>query len=45
MVLVKKLDRLGRNTADMVQLIDEFDKAGIAVRFLDDGISTRRYDG
>lgn len=39
-ILVKKLDRLGRNTADMVQLIDEFDKAGIAVRFLDDGIST-----
>lgn len=39
-VLVKKLDRLGRNTVDMVQLIDEFDKAGIAVRFIDDGIST-----
>lgn len=39
-ILVKKLDRLGRDTADMVQLIKEFDNIGVAVRFLDDGIST-----
>lgn len=39
-VLVKKLDRLGRDTADMIQLIKEFDRQGVAVRFLDDGIST-----
>ena len=39
-LLVKKLDRLGRNTADMIGLIEEFDKAGVSVRFLDDGIST-----
>ncbi len=39
-VLVKKLDRLGRDTADMIQLIKEFDTMGVAVRFLDDGIST-----
>ncbi len=39
-VLVKKLDRLGRDTADMIQLIKEFDKMGIFIRFLDDGIST-----
>lgn len=39
-ILVKKLDRLGRDTADMIQLIKEFDKAGVAVRLLDDGIST-----
>lgn len=39
-VLVKKLDRLGRDTADMIQLIKEFDNAGVAIRFLDDGIST-----
>ena len=39
-VLVKKLDRLGRDTADMIQLIKEFDAAGVAVRFMDDGIST-----
>ena len=39
-ILVKKLDRLGRDTADMIQLIKEFDTLGVAVRFLDDGIST-----
>ena len=39
-ILVKKLDRLGRDTADMVQLIKEFDNLGVAIRFLDDGIST-----
>jgi len=39
-ILVKKLDRLGRDTADMIQLIKEFDQAGVAVRFIDDGIST-----
>ncbi len=39
-ILVKKLDRLGRDTADMVQLIKEFDEMGVAVRFIDDGIST-----
>ena len=39
-ILVKKLDRLGRDTADMIQLITEFDKMGVAIRFLDDGIST-----
>lgn len=39
-ILVKKLDRLGRDTADMSQLIKEFDIQGVAVRFIDDGIST-----
>jgi DNA invertase Pin-like site-specific DNA recombinase len=39
-ILVKKLDRLGRDTADMIQLIKEFDAVGVAIRFLDDGIST-----
>ena len=39
-ILVKKLDRLGRDTADMIQLIKYFDETGVAVRFLDDGIST-----
>ena len=39
-ILVKKLDRLGRDTADMIQLIKEFDRINVAVRFLDDGIST-----
>lgn len=39
-ILVKKLDRLGRDTADMIQLIKEFDEMRVAIRFLDDGIST-----
>jgi hypothetical protein len=39
-ILVKKLDRFGRDTVDMIQLIKEFDAQGVAVRFIDDGIST-----
>lgn len=39
-ILVTKLDRLGRDTADMINLIKEFDHLGVAIRFLDDGIST-----
>jgi len=39
-ILITKLDRLSRDTADMIQLIKEFDGMGVAVRFLDDGIST-----
>lgn len=39
-ILVKKLDRLGRDTADMIQLIKEFDDMDVSIRFLDDGIST-----
>lgn len=40
MILVTKLDRLGRDTEDMVQLIKKFDQVGVVVKFLDDGIST-----
>lgn len=40
MVLVKKLDRLGRDTQDMIKIINEFQTSGVAIRFLDDGIST-----
>ena len=39
-ILISKLDRLGRDTADMIQLIKEFESMGVAIRFLDDGIST-----
>lgn len=39
-ILVKKLDRLGRDTVDMIQLIKEFDQMGVAIKFLDDGIGT-----
>lgn len=39
-VLITKLDRLGRNTLDMVELIEKFEKIGVAIRSLDDGVST-----
>ncbi|CAM3024930.1 recombinase family protein [Legionella worsleiensis] len=39
-ILVTRLDRLGRDTADMIQLIKEFDEIGVSIRFIDDGIST-----
>ncbi len=39
-ILVKKLDRLGRDTGDMVKLVKEFDNIGVSIKFLDDGIST-----
>jgi DNA invertase Pin-like site-specific DNA recombinase len=39
-ILVTKLDRLGRDTADMIQIIKQFDAVGVYVRFLDDHIST-----
>lgn len=44
-ILVKKLDRLGRDTADMIALIKEFDSIGVCIRFLDDGISTEGATG
>ncbi len=40
LILIKKLDRLGRDTADMAHLVKEFDALNVAIRFLDDGIST-----
>ena len=39
-ILVKKLDRLGRNTLDMVNIIQKLDTKGITIRFIDDGIAT-----
>ncbi|WP_419234707.1 recombinase family protein [Rickettsia endosymbiont of Nabis limbatus] len=44
-ILVTKLDRLGRDTADMICLIKQFTKIGVAMRFLDDGISTEGSTG
>ena len=40
LVFVTRLDRLGSDTADMIKLIKEFDKAGIAIRFIKEGLST-----
>ena len=45
LILVKKLDRLGRDTADMVHLIKYFDEVGVAVRFIDDGIRALKSNG
>ncbi|MES2215491.1 MAG: recombinase family protein [Pseudomonadota bacterium] len=39
-VLITKLDRLGRDTADMINLIKHLDQTKVSVRFLGDGIST-----
>lgn len=39
-ILVTKLDRLGRNTLEMIQLIKEFNDKEVHVKFLDDGVST-----
>ena len=44
-ILVRKLDRLGRDTADMIRLIQEFDQNSVAVRFLNDGITTEGTTG
>ncbi|PKG68675.1 recombinase family protein [Pseudoalteromonas sp. GutCa3] len=40
LVLVTRLDRLGSDTADMIKLIKEFDKGGVAIRFIKEGLST-----
>ncbi|WP_028865248.1 recombinase family protein [Psychromonas aquimarina] len=40
LVLITRLDRLGSDTADMIKLIKEFDKSGIAIRFIKEGLST-----
>jgi len=40
-VLATKLDRLGRNTLDMIQIIEQLHKRGVSVTFLDDNLSTK----
>lgn len=40
-ILVTKLDRLGRNTIDMVTLIEEFNQLNVGIKFLSDGIDTK----
>lgn len=44
-ILVTKLDRLGRDTAEMIDLINQFDQMQVSVRFLEDGISTEGNTG
>ena len=40
LILITKLDRLGRDTKDMIELIEYFDSIGVGIRFLEGGIST-----
>jgi DNA invertase Pin-like site-specific DNA recombinase len=40
-IIITKLDRLGRNTSDMIKIIDDFHSKGVSIEFLDDGISTK----
>lgn len=40
-VLVMKLDRLGRNTLDMITILEKLNKKGVAVTFVDDSLSTK----
>jgi DNA invertase Pin-like site-specific DNA recombinase len=39
-IIITKLDRLGRNTFDMISIIEELNQRGITVQFLADGINT-----
>ena len=39
-ILCTKMDRLGRNTSDMIHIVDRCYKKGVAIRFLDNGLST-----
>ena len=39
-IIVTRLDRLGRDTLEMIRLIKEFYKQNVSLRFLDNGIST-----
>jgi len=39
-IICTKMDRLGRNTADMIHIVDTCHKKGVAIRFLENGFST-----
>ncbi|EAP9254204.1 recombinase family protein [Salmonella enterica] len=39
-IICTKMNRLGRNTADMIHIVDACYKKGIAIRFLENGLST-----
>lgn len=44
-IFVSKMDRLGRNTLDMLTLVTEFKEKGIVVNFFQEGISTASETG
>ena len=37
-ILITKMDRLGRDTLEMIQIINDFDDIGVSIQFIDDGI-------
>lgn len=39
-IICTKMDRLGRNTANMINIVDSCYKSGIAIKFLENGLST-----
>ncbi len=39
-VFCTKLDRLGRNTLDMIQIVEELHGKGVSVTFIDDNLTT-----
>ena len=39
-IYISQLDRLGRNTAEMIQRIEYFHSIGVSLYFLQDGLST-----
>lgn len=39
-IICTRMDRLGRNTADMIDIVDACYKKGIAIRFLENGLNT-----
>lgn len=39
-IICTRMDRLGRNTSDMIKIVDDCYKKGIAIRFLDNSLST-----
>lgn len=44
-IVIQKLDRLGRDTTDMIALINEFDSLGVKIRFIKNGLSTEGSEG
>lgn len=44
-IICTKMDRLGRNTADMSRIVDICYKKGTAIRFLENGLSTEEIMG
>ena len=40
-VFATKLDRLGRNTLDMITTVEQLHERGVSVTFLDDNLSTK----